>query len=195
MPHTGDEFSDIVMRKLAIDEMQNPVAAYDAVPAAGGHPLAHLFQQKETKTMPRRRLARDQVFERNDLGTGGPAELDDGDQEEGAPPPDCEQLSTLVRLCLSKMDGEERDKFLGQLSQLLAASEHINGNGGNGDQSSSRFNGRGAIDKRTANDRAAAPRRRRMRPAMDSAVAELNTKDFLRRFPEAKHIRLGGGWH
>jgi len=111
--------------------------------------------------------------------------------EEGGAPMDCDTAIYLVKLCLNGLDGEERDKFLGQLTAIVAASEHINGNSDNnftdgnyqGTRYRSSFSGTGAIDRRL-------PRRR---TAQDAALpSSSGTSSFLQRFPDAARIKFAG---
>lgn len=92
-----------------------------------------------------------------------------GNDQEGTSL-DSDDMIFLVRLGLRGLDPGERAAFVGKLSALL-----------------------------TDNSLGAADARRRFgargrRPAQDSATAELNNKDFLRRHPYLKDVRLTGSW-
>jgi hypothetical protein len=116
------------------------------------------------------------------------------DQEEtnGTPPPDCDLLMHFVEICLNKLSGEERDKFVGALHSLLSGgmdqvlapppkAPKPNPNGSNTTLD------RGMVGRRgNASDR---------RPAQDAAirntVATVNRNyGFFQRFPEAKNIKF-----
>ena len=136
----------------------------------------------------RRRTSRDQVPSRS---APPPSYSGVRQDQEGGAPMDCDTAIYLVKLCLNGLDGEERDKFLGQLTAIVTASEHINGNSDNnftdgnyqGTRYGSSFSGTGAIDRRLP----------RHRTAQDAALpSSSGTSSFLQRFPDAARIKFAG---
>jgi hypothetical protein len=132
--------------------------------------------------------------------TGAFAATIDQGEEDNRTPIDADLLLHFVEICLAKLDGAERDKFVGALHSALSsgvdqmltppAKPRPNGNGkpsGSNttfDRGMRSGNRSGARDRRTPAQDA----------AIRSSVAAVNTRSFLQRFPEAKHIRLSGSW-
>ena len=65
-----------------------------------------------------RRTSRDQV----PRPASQPPNYEHSVQEQESPI-DCDTLVRFVQMCFNRLEGEERDKFLGQLASLLAAAE------------------------------------------------------------------------
>ena len=105
--------------------------------------------------------------------------------QEQESPIDCDTLVRFVQMCFNRLEGEERDKFLGQLASLLAAAEHMNGDAETYENS---FKGTGARDRGLRSGHQGAARDRR--PAQDAAIPANNRHGFLARFPEAANIRF-----
>jgi hypothetical protein len=125
------------------------------------------------------------------------ANIDQGEEDNGAPPIDADLLLHFVEICLNKLSGEEKDKFVGALhsalssgvDQVLAppAKPKQNGNGGS---NTTLDRGMRGGKRGSASDRRS--------PAQDSAirnhVAAVNQRGFFSRFPDAAKIRLSGSW-
>jgi hypothetical protein len=130
----------------------------------------------------RRRSARDQdpmsapgAFTQN-FGGG-----DQDDPENGGPTElSCDDIIGLIKICMSRLSGSERDELVGKLHGLLSVEGISNSNGGE-DRAMRSGPRRVSRDRKPAHDR---------RPALDSNVAALNAKNFAARWPEAAKIRL-----
>jgi hypothetical protein len=107
------------------------------------------------------------------------AQLDQGEgegEEINGSPVNSGTLLNFVELCLSKLEGEERERFIGALHNLLQP------NGGGNQQAS---------DRRIARDRRGDRQARDRRIASDRAatVTAINRdQGFFQRFPDARKI-------
>ena len=149
-------------------------AAYDA---AGGLPGRRSEPgPNRLGGLDRRRVARDQLFEReDDLGVA-PSDLSGGTDDEMS----AENLFNIVVLCRAKLSGPEADKFDAMLSAGFDSSyKDIHAIAAAG--ADRRPTGR-AMDRKLAQDRR----------AVRAAVGELNSEAFLRRFPDARRVSLSG---
>jgi hypothetical protein len=100
------------------------------------------------------------------------------DQEEESPINGDLSLH-FVEICLNRLEGPERDKFVGALHNILSqgVDQMLQPRGGNNNNTNTR-NGNGGRDRRQAQDRALA-------------VAAINREHgFFQRFPEARHISV-----
>jgi hypothetical protein len=115
------------------------------------------------------------------------------DQAE-TPPIDCDLLMHFVEICLNKLNGEEKDKFIGSLHTLLSGGidqmltlpktpKPVQPTGSNTTLDRGIRSGR----RNTANDRNRSPAQDR---AIRANVAAVNQRGFLARFPEAKNIKF-----
>jgi hypothetical protein len=110
--------------------------------------------------------------------------------------PDCDLLMHFVEICLAKLSGPERDKFVGALHSLLSsgvdnvlappARNNGNGNGNNNGQTN------GDRSSRSGNRTRSGDRRPAQDAAIRSHVAAVNQRGFFQRFPEAMKISIQG---
>jgi hypothetical protein len=110
----------------------------------------------------------------------------DQKEELNGTPIDSDLLLSFVQLCLNRLEGDERDKFVGALHSLLSqgVDQVLAPAKTNGTNGKSRTNGdRGARsgNRSTTGDR---------RPAMDATVRSINLRSFLQRFPEANKVSI-----
>jgi hypothetical protein len=159
-----------------------PGAAYDAALAKDQTMPSNMLPSSGA---PRGRTGRDQAPPASPMSSAG-AFTQNLDQVEGGTPIDCDLLMHFVEICLNKLDGDERDKFVGALHSLLSSSVYnvlappVRRNGNGSDRrlrSGNRSIGR---DRRPAQD-----------AAMRSHVAIVNREyGFFQRFPEARNIKF-----
>jgi hypothetical protein len=108
------------------------------------------------------------------------------DQEEenggGGAPLDAGVLLSMVQLCLKRLSGAERTRFIGGLSELLGSAEHLNNGQPNGGEVTEGGNG------------SAFSQDRRRRMAGDRAlINRINGGTFETRWGElTKHIQTSG---
>jgi hypothetical protein len=156
-------------------------------------------------------LARDQSMP-EPAGMQYNQDQDPDDPNGGGNMLDANACLLLVTKCIQGLDGEERDKFVEGLSNLLQSDamdgnleilHRSNGNGnggranmppyGNGGNGSNgnglRSNNQGAIDRTRRN----GARDNRRPGAMDANIRALNTSNFLKRFPYANVSLSGNG--
>jgi hypothetical protein len=125
------------------------------------------------------------------------AQLDQDPDNGGEPPVDADLLLHFVDICLQNLSGDERDKFVGSLHNILSQGvdqmftppKKTNGNGNGqarpGGSNTTldcgvRSGNRGSTDRRPAQDRAIA-----------GHVAAVNRDyGFFARFPDARRIKF-----
>jgi hypothetical protein len=145
------------------------------------------FNMSPANGTPRGRTGRDQAPPPSPMSAPGAftANLDQG-ESEGEEPIDCDLLMHFVEICLNKLDGDERDKFIGSLHSLLSS--------GVGDVLAPRGRNGNGSDQRSGNRTRATDRRPAQDAAIRAHVAALNHRSFLQRFPDAGKIRLSSSW-
>lgn len=118
-----------------------------------------------------------------------------GDQEQeennNGPPVTDDDLIELIQNVLEKLPGNARNRFAGKLATVLAGLEHpqAGGNGNGGRFIGARPSLGAAPGMTNANGR---PNGNGRTPAQDAALRGLQSRDFLRRFPDAAKITVIG---